>query len=254
MIDIDKKKIGAFIAELRKEKGITQKVLAEQLFVSDKAVSKWETASNLPDIALLIPLADILGVTVTELLMCKRMESNNTLDTEKVEEVVKTAISYSEEEQTRTYQNKRQWGFSYVIAIILAVTEVVIFYINGHLSPCMIVAVVLGAIFGLYFCFFAKTKLPTYYDDNRICMYSDGIFELNLPGLVLNNNNWGKVLNIGRIWSIVLLVTYPIISYIMAQMFNDAWMFLNIVEIIVALICILGGLFVPMYIVGRKFE
>lgn len=254
MLDTDKKKFGAFIAELRKEKGITQKALAERLFVSDKAVSKWETASNVPDIALLIPLADILGVTVTELLMCKRMKPDNTLDAVKVEEVVKTAISYSEEEQTRTYQNKKQWGFSYVVAVVLAVIEVLISYTNGHISPCMIVAVVLGAIFGLYFCFFAKTKLPTYYDDNRICMYSDGIFELNLPGLVFNNSNWGKILNVGRIWSIVLLVTYPIISYIMAQVFTGDWMVLNVVEIVVALLCILGGFFVPMYIVGRKFE
>ena len=44
MFEIDKQKFGAFIAELRKEKGMTQKELAEKLFISDKAVSKWETA------------------------------------------------------------------------------------------------------------------------------------------------------------------------------------------------------------------
>lgn len=254
MLDIDKENFGAFIAELRKEKGITQKALAEQLFVSDKAVSKWETGSNVPDIALLIPLADILGVTVTELLMCKHMKQENTLDAVKVEEVVKTAISYSEEEQARTFQNRKQWGFFYVVALVLAIIEVFISYTNGHISPCMIVAVVLSAIFGSYFCFFAKTKLPTYYDGNRICVYSDGFFELNLPGLAFNNSNWGKILNVGRIWSIVLLVTYPIVSYIMAQMFIGSWIVLNIVEIVVALFCILGGLFIPMYIFGRKFE
>lgn len=43
MFNIDKQEFGAFIAMLRKEKGITQKELAEQLFISDKAVSKWET-------------------------------------------------------------------------------------------------------------------------------------------------------------------------------------------------------------------
>ena len=72
MFNIDKEKFGAFIAMLRREKGITQKELAEQLAISDKAVSKWETAVSVPNIDLLIPLADLLGVTVTELLLCRR--------------------------------------------------------------------------------------------------------------------------------------------------------------------------------------
>ena len=49
MFNIDKKKFGAFVAALRKEKGITQKELSEQLCISDKAVSKWETGVSLPD-------------------------------------------------------------------------------------------------------------------------------------------------------------------------------------------------------------
>lgn len=43
MFEIDKKKFGAFVSELRREKGFTQKELAEKLFISDKAISKWET-------------------------------------------------------------------------------------------------------------------------------------------------------------------------------------------------------------------
>ncbi len=71
MYEIDKKKFGAFIAEHRKEKGYTQKELSERLFISDKAVSKWETGVSIPDAALWIPLADLLDVTGTELLMCQ---------------------------------------------------------------------------------------------------------------------------------------------------------------------------------------
>ena len=70
--EIDKEQFGAFVAQLRKEKGLTQKALAEQLYVSDKAVSKWERSLSLPDVTLLHPLADVLGVTVEELLACKR--------------------------------------------------------------------------------------------------------------------------------------------------------------------------------------
>ena len=68
MFRIDNQKFGAFVAELRREKGMTQKELAERLFVSDKAVSKWERGLSLPDISLLQPMADIFGVSVTELL------------------------------------------------------------------------------------------------------------------------------------------------------------------------------------------
>ena len=71
MYEIDREKFGEFLAELRKEKGIKQKDLAEKLYVSDKAVSKWETGHSIPDVSLLVPLAEILGVTVTELLECK---------------------------------------------------------------------------------------------------------------------------------------------------------------------------------------
>ena len=59
---------GRFIAELRKQKGYTQKELAEKLMVTDKAVSRWETGKGLPDTSLLSPLGDALGVSVGELL------------------------------------------------------------------------------------------------------------------------------------------------------------------------------------------
>lgn len=68
---------GKFISELRKEKGLTQKELAEKLNVTDKAVSKWETGRSAPDIALLVSLADILGVTVVEILQGKKIEKES---------------------------------------------------------------------------------------------------------------------------------------------------------------------------------
>ena len=68
MKELDKEKMGLFIAQLRREKEATQKELADRLYVSDKAVSKWERGLSVPDISLLLPLAEILGVTTTELL------------------------------------------------------------------------------------------------------------------------------------------------------------------------------------------
>ena len=59
---------GAVIKELREKKHLTQAELAERLCVSDKTVSKWETAKGYPDISLLEPIAKILGVSITELI------------------------------------------------------------------------------------------------------------------------------------------------------------------------------------------
>lgn len=65
-------KFADFLYALRKEKGLTQTELAEKLGVTNKAVSKWETGESFPDTAQLLPLADILGVTVDELLRGER--------------------------------------------------------------------------------------------------------------------------------------------------------------------------------------
>ena len=63
-----KMSLGAFIAQLRKEKGLTQKQLSEILGVSDKTISHWEREESAPDISILPMLADTLGVSVDELL------------------------------------------------------------------------------------------------------------------------------------------------------------------------------------------
>lgn len=249
MFNIDKQKFGAFVATLRKEKGITQKELAERLFISDKAVSKWETAASVPNIDLLMPLADILGVTVTELLMCQRMEQDNVWSRMQVEQVVKAAISYSGEEQTRAYHSKGKWGIIFIFSFILAGFETLFSYLSGRMTIGMIVSLILGACFGIYFCFFAKEKLPAYYDENRICVYTDGLFEMNLPGLSLNNGNWGNILKVGRIWAVTLMVVYPVISYMETLFFTG--ILLGMIDLFLALLLTLGGLFVPIYIVGK---
>lgn len=71
-------KMAQFISELRKSKNLTQKELAEQLGVTDKAVSKWERGLNCPDISLLSNLSHILGVTIQELLSGERTKPSIT--------------------------------------------------------------------------------------------------------------------------------------------------------------------------------
>lgn len=77
---MDNKKTGIFIAERRKELGYNQKELAEKLNITDKAVSKWETGRSVPDVSLLMPLAEILDTSVIEILNGEKISEEKLTD------------------------------------------------------------------------------------------------------------------------------------------------------------------------------
>ena len=85
-----KQTMGEIISTLRKEKGMTQKDLADQMGVTDKAVSKWERNLSCPDISSVPQLADILGVGVEELMDVKpKEEAENSKVSETVDLILK---------------------------------------------------------------------------------------------------------------------------------------------------------------------
>ncbi len=251
MFEIDKKKFGVFVAELRKEKGYTQKELAEKLFLSDKAVSKWETGVSIPDTSMLIPLAELLGVTVTELLMGERMENNTVMDAEQVEDVVKTALSYSEEKPVRAYHTKSWWPVIYLCSAGIGCVGVFFSYQQQIMTETVSTLFLLGCVFGAYFCFMTKTKLPVFYDQNRFNLYSDGIVRMNIPGVALNNSNWPHIVRICRIWTCMSIALYPVLHVLMYSLHAEVWTKINLY---VFLAILLGGLFLPVYIVGKKYQ
>lgn len=71
---MDQVKIGNFIQEMRKEQSLTQRELAEKLNISDKTVSKWETGNGLPEVGLMLPLCELLHISVNELLSGKKLD------------------------------------------------------------------------------------------------------------------------------------------------------------------------------------
>ena len=87
-----KKTLGMMIAELRKEKGLTQLELAEKMGVTDKAVSKWERDLSCPDINSLPNLAEILGVSVDELMQIKKEAENPTQSVQDIIQLVFKAV------------------------------------------------------------------------------------------------------------------------------------------------------------------
>ena len=70
---MNQEKIGAFIAMLRKEKGYTQKDVANRLDLSEKTISKWECGKGLPEVVYMEPLCSLLGISVNELLIGERI-------------------------------------------------------------------------------------------------------------------------------------------------------------------------------------
>ena len=106
--DMDNERFGAFIAQLRKEQGLTQRELADRLNVTDKAVSKWETAKGFPDVKLLEPLAQALGVSLVELMQGKRQETD-TLTVAEAGAVVSQAMGQSERTTARRYLRLFRW-------------------------------------------------------------------------------------------------------------------------------------------------
>lgn len=248
MYNIDKKEFGAFVAARRKEKGYTQKELAEKLYVSDKAVSKWETGTSIPDTALLIPLAELLGVTVTELLLCRK-NGDKSLTPDDAEKAVQTAIGFDTSPIKRVWQTERTVPLCYLAALVIAVVSSLATVKLGLFDELYFTYMGILAGFGGYFCLFAQQRLADIYDQARISAISDGIFRMNLVGVHFNNRNWPHMLRAGQIWGISYLILFPWIRLVLLLLHVPASAIFSL-----CLIAIIGGLFIPMYIVGKKYE
>lgn len=112
---MDQTRIGTFIAVLRKEKGLTQKELAEQIGISDKTVSKWETGNGMPDIAYLSPLCEVLDINVNELLSGEKLPSEEYLG--KAEENMKHLM-----QENQNNKNAGRWqGLAGIALLAVAV-------------------------------------------------------------------------------------------------------------------------------------
>ena len=251
MYELNKERFGAFVAQLRKEKGLTQKELAGRLFVSNKAVSKWETGVSIPDMALLFPLAEALGVTVTELLLCEKQGSAMTMDAQAVDQVVQTAIQYAEKAPRRAYHVKSRWGIAYLVSLLVGGAAVFASRRLGLSGTGIDTMFFLLVFFGGYFCFFVPVELPAYYDQYRVHTFGDGIFQMNMVGLAFNNRNWPHIVRMLRIWSCATTGGLPLLDLFMNKFFPGFWSGAGN-QICIALM--LGGLFLPLYLVGKRYE
>mgnify|MGYP006067943453 FL=1 len=120
---MDQGKIGKFIAKLRKEKGLTQKQLAEKLNVTDRAVSNWENGRRMPDLSLFKPLCETLEITINELILGEKVPEEKQKETS--ETVLLNTLKNSEQKQKRNnHLISILFTFCFIFLLILFITIV----------------------------------------------------------------------------------------------------------------------------------
>lgn len=113
-------KIGGFLKELRKQKGLTQEQLAEKFHVTNRTVSRWENGNNMPDLDLLIELSDYYEVDLREILNGERKSEN--MDQE-MKETVLQAVDYT---NTEAEHYQKRVRICNAIAMLLLLTYYII--------------------------------------------------------------------------------------------------------------------------------
>lgn len=163
---MEAKELGEFIAKKRKEKQITQAELAKRLNVTDKAVSRWERGVGFPDINTLEPLADALGITLTELMRCSK-EADGNLD-----DGIIASIEIAKTQRKKALKKIIIGGFACIIGICIVMYAIQLFVTHswslrlsgnsgatsvfiigrvGNLPPAIILAVgIIVLLYGLF--------------------------------------------------------------------------------------------------------
>ena len=113
---MDQIKVGAFLKHLRKEKGITQEKVSEELGVSGRTISRWETGKNMPDISLLVEIAEFFDVSIPEIIKGER-KSEDMKEEEK--EVAETMSDYAKAEKEQLVKSIRNMSIIGFIALVV---------------------------------------------------------------------------------------------------------------------------------------
>lgn len=239
---MEHKDIGNFIAARRKAKGLTQKQLADKLYVSDKAISKWERNICLFDISLIQPLADLLDVGVNELLEGKLLESKQ--DDEIIQKIKQVS-------QKRRKQSRMIYLIAVTFCLLVSAYFISVYTIDSLQQMDYFTYIGIAIAMGGYFAFFTQKQLPDYYDKNQIHFISTGIMRINMPGIHFNNNNWFRINMVIVIWSIIMMIVFPIFFGISL---NTSFSDILITQKAIVCVTILASFFIPIVVCAKKYE
>ena len=219
-------KISKFIKKKRKELGITQEQLAEKIYVTEKAISRWETGRGMPDISLLVPLAKELNVKVSEILNGEDENNNNEIE---------QLIEYNEINKAKKYNKQFKLTVLFYGLSILSFLLYLRFEYNPNIEINYFIRLMVVSIASL-FIIIANRIYSNYYVEK------------------IKDKN--KVLNISRI---IVFIYYVILLFNMAifarynninsynlRPFKSIIEMLNNGSVYTIIINILGNLFIFM--------
>ena len=147
---MNQKKTGELLRELRKERGLTQEQVAEKFNTTNRSVSRWENGSTMPDISILVELADFYEVDIRELIDGKR----DSREQEPVKEVARKMADYAEAEKDKLLTFMRGVSLTGVVFLFIALILLAVYFQPQVMSfavfVCMFVAFLAMAVMTLY--------------------------------------------------------------------------------------------------------
>ena len=187
---MDQKRIGAFIAQCRKEKNLTQMQLAETLGITNQAVSKWENGRGMPDMSLLQPLCDALGISLNELFSGEHISAEEYKG--KAEENISRL--FKEKQIASLKPVKYLFSICANAALLVAVIELAVGLVGNFFNSTILEPMLINVSVWLILFLASMSKLV--YDRNKLkklkhsgaCMDSD--IEDMLPAAWIRVGNY----------------------------------------------------------------
>ncbi len=159
---MDQKRIGAFIAQCRKEKNLTQMQLAELLEITNQAVSKWENGRGMPDVSLLQPLCDVLGISLNELFSGEHISAEEYKG--KAEENISKL--FKEKQIANLKSVKYLFSICANAALLVAVIELAVGLVGNFFNPTILEPMLINVSVWLILFLASMSKLT--YDKKKL--------------------------------------------------------------------------------------
>lgn len=161
---MDTVKIGKFLAELRRERHMTQEELGERLGVTNKTVSRWENGNYMPPVEMLAELSSLYGVSINELISGKRLEKAEVESA--AEENLTAALSDSFLLKERVDYFSKKWKKEHMLSLVVGIVFLVVLVIVGCFTRFLVLSTCVVPILLVVFVVVRYNMMMAYVERN----------------------------------------------------------------------------------------